>query len=352
MNQKAPTAARATSARTQATVRWVALIGVILATLGAAALYWRHSELYPSTNNAYTGTDIVRVAAKVSGPVIHVYVTTNATVDADEPLFDIDPTPYEAALRAARAQFDAAASASGTAADDLKTTATKLEEKRKGLDDALKAYRQAKDAQSPDQTPSTQFTDATKTWQEALKAYREAEDEFDASQDKQLTVTTPTVQLRAAAAQLDKATHDRVKTHVTAPAKGTVSNLSLRPGVTIRAGAPVFAIIEGEQWWVNANFKETDLARIKVGQKATIDLDMYPATVFDGVVESISAGSGATFSVLPPENATGNWVKVTQRFPVRIDITDPGQNPDQPLRAGASATVTVDTTEDSTQEGQ
>ena len=352
MTQKARTAARATSARTRATVRWIALMGVILATLGAAVLYWRHSELYPSTNNAYTGTDIVRVAAEISGPVVHVYVTTDATVDADEPLFDIDPTPYEAALRAARAQFDAAASASGTAGDDLKTAATRLEEKRKSLDDALKTYRQAKDAQGPDQAPSTQFTDATKTWQDALEAYRQAEDEFRASQDKQLTVTTPTVQLRAAAAQLDKATHDRVKTHVIAPAKGTVSNLSLRPGVTIRAGAPVLAIIEGEQWWVNANFKETDLARIKVGQKATINLDMYPATVFDGVVETISAGSGATFSVLPPENATGNWVKVTQRFPVRIGITDPGQNPDQPLRAGASATVTVDTTEDSTQDGQ
>jgi membrane fusion protein (multidrug efflux system) len=157
-------------------------------------------------------------------------------------------------------------------------------------------------------------------------------------------VTTPTVQLRSAAAGLDKATHDRVQTHVTAPASGWVTNVSLRPGAIVQAGTPAFAIVEDGDWWVDANFKETDLGRIKPGQTAAIRLDMYPGLTLDGVVESISAGSGATFSVLPPENATGNWVKVTQRFPIRIKITN-APNPDKPLRLGASASVTIDTTE-------
>ena len=135
-----------------------------------------------------------------------------------------------------------------------------------------------------------------------------------------------------------------MKTHVTAPSDGILSNVTLRPGATVQAGPPLFAIIEANRWWVDANFKETDLARIKVGQPATVYLDMYPGATFDGVVESISAGSGATFSVLPPENATGNWVKVTQRFPVRITITNPPA--DKPLRVGASASVTIDTTKD------
>ncbi len=111
----------------------------------------------------------------------------------------------------------------------------------------------------------------------------------------------------------------------------------------MQAGTPALALIEDGHWWVDANFKETDLARIKPGQPATIRLDMYPGTKLDGVVEAISAGSGATFSVLPPENATGNWVKVTQRFPIRIRITSQ-PNPDKPLRVGASADVTIDTT--------
>ena len=103
----------------------------------------------------------------------------------------------------------------------------------------------------------------------------------------------------------------------------------------------LFAIVEQKNWWIQANFKETDLSRIKVGQPATIKLDIYPHHVFHGVVEALSQSSGAIFSLLPPENAAGNWVKVTQRFPVRIRISD--LDPDYPLRAGASATVKIDT---------
>ena len=343
MNQDAPTEVRE-STSTFATLRWVALAAVIVATVAGAFYYWRHVELYPTTENAYTGSNIVRVASEVSGPVIRVYVLTDQPVKTGDPLFDIDPTLYDAALRNARAQFDAAADASGTAGDSLKKAAATLEEKRVALEDALKAYRDAKDAQQPDAPPSDPVTAAGKGWQDALKAYKDAEAAFAAEQDKPLTVTTPTTQLRAASAQLAKTTHDQVKTHTTAPAGGIVSNVTLRPGATVQAGAPLFAIIEANRWWVDANFKETDLARIKVGQPATVYLDMYPGVTFDGTVESISSGSGAAFSVLPPENASGNWVKVTQRFPVRISLTNPPA--DKPLRVGASTSVTIDTTRD------
>ena len=341
MNQDASTEVRA-STSTFATIRWIALAAVIVATVAGAFAYWRHSELYPTTENAYTGSNIVRVASEVSGPVIHVYVRTDDTVKTNDPLFDIDPTLYDAALRNARAQFDAAASAAGTAGESLKTAAATLETTRAALGDAIKAYRDAKDAQAPEQPPSDQLNNAESAWQDALKDYKDAESAFATEQDKPLTVTTPTVQLRAAAAQLTKATHDRVKTHATAPADGLLSNVTLRPGATVQAGAPLFAIIEANRWWVDANFKETDLARIKVGQPATVRLDMYPGVNFDGIVESISSGSGASFSVLPPENASGNWVKVTQRFPVRISVANPPA--DKPLRVGASATVMIDTT--------
>ena len=343
MNQDASTEIRG-STTTFATFRWAALAAVILATIVGAFFYWRYTELYPSTENAYTGSNIVRVAPQVAGPVIHVYVETDERVKTGDPLFDIDPTLYRAALRNARAQFDAAADSAGTAADALKASADTLDEKRKALEDALAAYRKAKDAQSPEAPPSQALVDAEKAWQDALHAYNDAAAAFSAEQDKALTVTTPTVQLRAASAGLDKASRDLARTHVTAPSDGVVSNVTIRPGTTVAAGTPLFAIIEGNPWWVDANFKETDLARIRVGQTAKIRLDMYPNTTFEGVVESISAGSGATFSVLPAENATGNWVKVTQRFPVRIRFVDPPE--DRPLRVGASAKVTIDTTQD------
>ncbi|HXG78101.1 MAG TPA: HlyD family secretion protein [Methyloceanibacter sp.] len=324
-------------------IRWTALAVLLIATVGGVLLYWRYAAIYPSTDNAYTGANVVRVAAQVSGPALRVYVQEDEKVSAGDPLFDIDPTLYDAALRNARAQFDAAADAAGTAADGLKAAATKLEEKRRALEDALGKYRDAKTAQAPDQPPSSALTDALKGWHDAMQAYEDAEAEFATEQDKKLTVTTPTVQLRAAAAQLNKAAHERVRTHVTSPATGWVTNVNLRPGNIVQAGTPVFAVVEDGNWWVDANFKETDLGRIQPGQPATIRLDMYPGLVLDGTVESISAGSGATFSVLPPENATGNWVKVTQRFPVRIKIKNM-PNPERPLRMGASATVRVDTT--------
>ncbi|HUU67409.1 MAG TPA: HlyD family secretion protein [Methyloceanibacter sp.] len=352
MNQDASTAAK-TGAKSDAKTpaksssargRWIALFVLLAVTVIGVLAYWRYAELYPSTDNAYTGTDVVRVATQISGVVANVYVQDDDKVAMGDPLFDLDPTPYEAALRNARAQFDAAANAAGTAADTLKAAAAKLETARAALGPAMDKFREARDQQKTGEAPSPELTDALKAWHNALAAYDTAAAEFSKAQDEDLVVTTPTVKLRAASAQLDKATSDQVKTHATAPGSGWVSNARLRPGTVVQAGTPVFAIIADGPWWVDANFKETDLGRIKPGQPATISLDMYSGVTLDGVVESISAGSGAIFSVLPPENATGNWVKVTQRFPVRIKITS-APDPDKPLRVGASADVTIDTTE-------
>ena len=343
MNQKVSTDMPPRAKGKAATYRWAALFAVLAATIGGVLLYWHYAELYPSTENAYTGANIVRVAPQISGPVAEVYVRDDDKVASGDPLFDLDGSLYDAALRNARAQFDAAAAAAGTAADGLKGAATKLEEKRAALEDAMTKFREAKAAETGGDAPSSALAGALKAWHDALDAFGAAQADFDTEQDKKITVTTPTVQLRAASAALDKATQERVRTHVTAPASGWVSKMSLRPGGIVQAGTPALAVVEDGNWWVDANFKETDLGRVKPGQPATVRLDMYPGMTLEGVVESISAGSGASFSVLPPENATGNWVKVTQRFPVRIKITS-APDPDKPLRLGATATVKIDTT--------
>lgn len=353
VNQDATTTAptQDASKNSAARTRWIAFAVLAAVTVGGVLAYWRYAEIYPSTDNAYTGADIVRIAPLVSGPVIGVYVADDQKVSEGDPLFDIDPAPYEAALRGARAQFDAAVNATGTAGEDMKAAADEMEAKRVTLVEALTKYREAEGAQGEDEAPSQATMDALKAVHDAQAAYEDAHQAFSAAQDQELVVTTPTVKLRGTAAQLDKATEDRVKTHVLAPGSGWVSNMRLRPGAVLQAGTPAFALVEDGDWWVAANFKETDLGRIKPGQPATISLDMYPDYTIEGTVESISPGSGATFSVLPPENATGNWVKVTQRFPVRVKITSaPDEN--RPLRVGASATVTVDTTKDATEGAQ
>ncbi len=127
-----------------------------------------------------------------------------------------------------------------------------------------------------------------------------------------------------------------------APVDGLIGKVRIRPGAIARAGIGLFPLVETSHWWVDANFKETDLKRIVPGQPATVTLDLYPSRSFKGRVELVSPASGAAFSLLPPENASGNWVKVTQRFPVRVSIDNPSDGP--PLRVGASASVTVDTT--------
>jgi membrane fusion protein (multidrug efflux system) len=129
---------------------------------------------------------------------------------------------------------------------------------------------------------------------------------------------------------------------VYAPANGRVSEIEIRPGTVVTKDIPLFALVENRGWWVEANFKETDLVRIRPGQPATIAMDMYPGKTFQGTVSQLSPASGIAFSLLPPENATGNWVKITQRFPVKVTIKAPPD--DRPLRIGASSTVTIDTT--------
>ena len=126
-----------------------------------------------------------------------------------------------------------------------------------------------------------------------------------------------------------------------APKNGQLAQFTLQAGQTVTAYQSLFSLVDTHQWWVMANMKETNLERIRTGQKAVIYVDIYPSHPFHGVVTSISPGSGSSFSLLPPENATGNWVKVTQRFPVRINIIDAT---DQfPLRIGASCSITIDT---------
>jgi len=148
-------------------------------------------------------------------------------------------------------------------------------------------------------------------------------------------------QIQMAQALLAQAKLNLQYTQVYSPTDGYLAKFNLQPGQTIAAYEGLFSLVKDHAWWVAANMKETDLMRIRPGQKALIHVDMYPSHVFHGVVKSISSGSGASFSLLPAENASGNWVKVTQRFSVRVMIIDPSEQ--FPLRVGASCTVTIDT---------
>jgi membrane fusion protein (multidrug efflux system) len=148
-------------------------------------------------------------------------------------------------------------------------------------------------------------------------------------------------QVREKMAERDRAALDLARTEIKAPAGGTVVNLRLQVGEQLRAATPIFSLVSENRPWVDANLKETTLTHVAVGQRVDVVLDIYPNVTWKGVVESISPATGAEFAILPPQNASGNWVKVVQRLPVRIRLEPHAGEP--PLRAGVTATVSIDT---------
>jgi len=272
------------------------LVLIILLLAGGIYIYEKYTSYFPSTDNAYVQANIVNIAAQVSGSVKTIYVSDHQFVRVGQRLFAIDPHPFEITLNEATA--------------NLAQAKAELSTQQKNTSRILTLVSEG------------QMTKA----------------EGDDAQGK---LDTLTAAAKAAQDKLEEAQLNLGYTTVSAPANGYLDKFVLRQGQVIQAGNPLFALVENDQWWVDANFKETDLQRVRANQTVKIALDMYPDITFQGRVTAISAGSGATFSIFPPENATGNWVKVTQRFPVRIDITHP--DPKYPLRVGASCSVTVDT---------
>ncbi|MFT4580987.1 MAG: membrane fusion protein (multidrug efflux system) [Gammaproteobacteria bacterium] len=325
-------------------LRMILLVGLCLGVGLGLVRYWNYRILHPSTDDAYVQAHIVNIAARVSGPVITVHVAENEYVAAGARLFDIDPATFEATVASAQANYEIAAQATGASDAEVGVARSTLDEQDVALARAVRSLERATPLASSNLISVSEFDNAKATHAEATASVARAQADLRRAQSKLGVKGEGNANVRAAAATLRSANLELSFTHVVAPVAGWVSNISLREGAMIIAERPQFSIVENEQWWVEANFKETDLGNLRPGSRAAITIDMYPGLRIDGEVESLGAGSGAVFSLLPPENATGNWVKVTQRFPVRIRINPRNDDPDnlKPLRVGASATVTID----------
>ncbi|MBD1548920.1 HlyD family secretion protein [Roseibium aggregatum] len=312
---------------------------VLIAAGGGLWGYWWYSTLYPSTQDAYVRAHIVDISAEVTGLVSKVYVTENQKVAQGDPLFELDDEIYRNAATEAQAQLEIA-----------KDQQAGLDRKAKAAKAAVKSTSTAAETAHAQLTRIRALFESGDVAQAALDQAKTAAAQADTARD---TARAQLQQARDAAtankdaivsdgAAYRMAEYNLAHTKITAPADGWVSNIRLRPGSSVTAHEPLFALVDASHWWIDANFKETDLPRIRPGQPATISVDMLPGVTLKGHVASIGRGSGSTFSLLPAENASGNWVKVTQRFPVRIAL----DKPDPGLRVGASSSVTVDTTAD------
>ncbi len=328
----------------RSTKRFFLLVIVpLVAALGAGVVYLRGGR-YVETENAYVKADKVPVSAEVSGAIQQVLVEENQTVAAGQVLFRLNPAPFEVAVQKAQAKL----AQTGT---DL--AALKASYREKQAEIALARTKLAfarRDEQRQAELAAKHFIAPAKL-DEARQATELAGQQIAAlAQDLKRIAESlgggPDTPLEkhpsylAAGAELAQARLDLERTVVRAPLPGTVSKPP-KPGQYTAAGATTMALVATGHVWVEANFTETDLTYVHPGQPVEVHIDTYPDAVWTGVVESLSPATGAEFAVIPPQNATGNWVKITQRLPLRIRLDEKPELPQ--LRAGLSATVDIDT---------
>jgi len=317
---------------------WI-LISLFFA--GISLWYWHQHTYYPATDDAYVQANIIQIAAQVSGSVSEVLVHEHQTVQQGQLLFRIDAKPFQIAVDKALANLQLTEQQVAGAQSAIQTASAMVIQRQAELTTLEKNTKRVFTLVQQGQLPKANADDATGQLAVAKAALSAAMSQLQQAKQQLGKLGRQNAQFQAAQAELQQALLNLAYTQVTAPAFGNLMNFTLRKGTMVSAYTPLFALIEQKQWWVDANFKETQLARIHPGQKATIRLDSFPNHIYKGIVQSIGSGSGAAFSLFPPENATGNWVKVTQRFPVRIRLFHSDKR--YPLRVGASTEVSIDT---------
>jgi len=390
---------RARSSRTQSSGFRIAVVIAVIVLLVAGIFAYRYFTSYESTDDAQVDGHVNSVSARITGHVTKLNVQDNQYVPAGTVLVEIDPADYQVAYDRAKADFEdaqAAAAAAGVnvpitsvnTTSQLSSTEADVSSARAGIQvakqqfEAAKAqsqeaeannvkaqndlvrYQQLVDKQEISQQQYDQAIAAAKASAAGVEAARatadaaqqqvtqaqgrlvqaQASQSFADTAPRQMQIIRSRAAQALAAAQLKKADLDQAAlnlqyTKIVAPVNGIVSNRTVEVGQNVAPGQELMKIINLDDVWITADFKETQLRRMQVGQRVTIDVDANGKS-YEGKVDSVAGASGARFSLLPPENATGNYVKVVQRIPVKI-VLDPGANNNHELRPGMSVTPKV-----------
>ena len=323
--------------------RLILMVAVPLVLVIGGGYFWLTGGRYEDTDNAYVQQAKVSLSADIAGRITSVNVGENQVVKAGAVLFTIDPQPYQialdqanAALASARVNVEQLKVAYGTAQVQLNADTQTLAIRQAAFDRQNALVQQGVNSNST-------LDDTKLALQAAQTAVDQAKQQVAAATaalggDPNIDIDKHPAVL-AALAQVENAQRNLSTTTVVAPAGGIVANVSsLNAGQFVAAGTTIATLVETDGTWVEANYKETQLSDLKVGQPAEIKVDAYSGAI-KGTVESIGAATGSEFSLIPAQNATGNWVKVVQRIPVRIKLADASDA----LKTGMSATVTVDT---------
>lgn len=324
--------------------RLLLLVVVPLIAAAIALAFYLKGGRYVATDNAYVKADKVPVSTEVSGAVEEVLVHENQAVSAGQVLFRLDPAPFQVAVAKAEAKL-------AQVRTDLSALQASYREKqaeivlaRTRLAFATRNQRRQADLVARNFISASRFDDSKQETELAAQQITALEQDLKrigetlgGSIDSDITHHPAYL---AAEAELEQAKLDLAHAEVHASLPGTVGKLP-KPGQYVTAGSVVTALVANQNLWIEANFPETDLTYVHPGQSVSIRIDTYPSVSWHGVVDSLSPATGSEFSVIPAQNATGNWVKITQRVPVRIRLES---RPDAPqLRAGLSTEVEIDT---------
>lgn len=346
LNAKRVSPAARLAAAARQRLRLLLMVGVpTLAAIAGTALYLSGGR-YVSTDNAYVGAQKVLITPDISGKVSRVLVREGQHVEAGDELFDIDPIPFEFALRQAQGKLDTVRTDFANLKSNYKSLSRLIAlgeqtvgVKRRMFDrKAALASRQFSTQNDVDNASSALLM-AELQLQPVRQQLASTLNQLQDNPDLAVEDYPPYRQAKAA---LDQARRDLDHTVIKAPIAGVATQVdNIQLGRFVTAGSAIFSVVDDAAPWVDANPKETDITHLRVGQRVEIDVDTFPGRPFHGHVASIGPGTGAQFAILPPQNANGNWVKVVQRVPVRIEF-DPGQRLSA-LRAGMSVVVDIDT---------
>ena len=321
------------------------LIVIPLAGICVALYLYAAGGRYVSTNNAYVKANVIIISTEVSGRVTSMLVADNQAVEANDILLQLDSSPLEIALNRARAQMAVIRTELESLRADYGETVVQAqlsEDKVRYLD---RRYKRQRKLLKQGLSSEEKYDEARHDLQVARREVKIIEQRVQRvlaqlAGNKLLPVDQHPRYL-AAQTTYDQAAVDLKAATIRAPASGVVSNMKLQVGEFAQAGKPIFTLIENQPIWIEANLKETELTHILPGQQATIVADAYPDKIWESVISSIAPATGAEFSILPPQNASGNWVKVVQRIPINLAITNQAGDPQ--LRAGMTVLVRIDT---------
>jgi membrane fusion protein (multidrug efflux system) len=327
-------------------LRLILLVIVPLIAAGAGFTFYMYGGRYITTDNAYVGAQKVLITPDISGKIQTIFVKEGQHVAAGDPLFEIDPVPFKLALTQAQSKLASVR----TDFNNLKTnlaSLTKLADyaqqnvalKQRDVERKQALVAKAVGTQADLDTSIAALVTAQLQAQYAVQQKGDTFNQLLGDANLPIEKFPAYIQAKAA---LDQAERDLNHTMLRAPMGGTATQVdAIQLGRFVTAGTPVFSVIDDSAPWVEANPKETDITYLRVGQKVTLDVDSFPDHTFHGTVQSVSPGTGAQFSILPAQNATGNWVKIVQRVPVRIAFD--ADEDTRRLRSGMSVNVSIDT---------